>query len=270
MTGTARSTFYELQRDLLFAPNIALAAFGLVHAHLFITDRAEEWLRSPYAMERSWTVNAPGHRVLYLHCLLPAAQPLPRVPGLAILTGDVVQELPALADDPPSRPDPLPLPTDPFLVPVCLAAVTGKPSLQSLWQRVHERLGDRVWSYLPRQKRLRRNGKRYVRRAFRALNEHCLVSQHLVRIPHLERTLLTMLVLADALLLPELRRNAETIEYYPSREGFLVRAVGGVGLLKVVIASDAPWWILEEERTDAAPPVRVRFEDIHSPAGWRS
>lgn len=70
-----RRTLYRWQRSLdqqlIYYPNVALSAFGLVHVHVFLDDPSSAWGEWPYTVRSRWVVRGPGARTLYLHCVVP-------------------------------------------------------------------------------------------------------------------------------------------------------------------------------------------------------
>jgi hypothetical protein len=218
--GKRRSVYRWMQRlreHVTYYPRIAYAGLGLVHVHLFITSADATWFSYPYAVDRAWLIDRPGHHTLYLHCLLPREHLdlVPRGDAItSITTGDGWQDLAPLDEalDRTGRPvsrdataSPIPhTPVTsawhehPFILPVACELLQGPASMDALWQSVRERLGRRVWEYFTRHtRRWPRNGKAYVRKAFDHLNRHGLVLQHVVRYAPLQEHTIELVLLTD-------------------------------------------------------------------------
>jgi hypothetical protein len=278
---------HHLREHVTYYPRIAYTGLGLVHVHLFISDAAPEWFAYPYAIDRAWTLDRPGHHALYLHCLLPSDHPIPQGPGItSITTGDGWQDLAPLetALDHNGRVVPrascaAPLPRVPrldswmeypFLLPVACELLQTPGSMDALWKTIYDRLGPRVWEYFGRHTRhWPHNGKAYVRNAFRHLNRHGLVLQHVVRYAPLHEHTVDLFVMTEHT--PALRDHfaelCPTMDAYDSTEVYLLRLSGDEALIKRVITSPGVrhWWFIEHERTAHAPPVRFAYEILFDP-----
>ena len=274
--------------DVTFYPSIRYAALGLVHLHAFITDPTERHFSFPYAGDARWVASAPGKRSLYLHCLVPAPHlahvtaQLERLgPCLTITTGDgwqdndLVERTPRTisAPLPPlTRAAPIPLARGyPLIIPVATELFARRATMPDLWRTLYERVGERIWSYLPpRTRRWPRNGKAYVNHAFKLLNSYGLVQQHIVRVGQDGAIECFFLVrsLAD---LEMLRSHAPLLEYFPGNTEVLVRAQGNIEFLKAILHSDAvrAWWLA---RNESAGRPRIQVERLFDPrAGdWRT
>jgi hypothetical protein len=292
-TTRARSSFYRRQarNGLTFYPNIRYTALGLTPVHLFIPRAGAEWFSYPAAVECAWTVSAPGAPVLYLHCLIPTmhlAQELDAVRRrgqeiLVIASDDAVQHL---GDPPvdanghitrgasltPAAPKMSTVATgDPLLIPIALEVFGHRPNQEALWRSVQEHLGARVWQYLPRRRRLHRNGKYYVTSTFTNLNRAGIVQQHIIRYPPLSNVLIDVFVLLQRREeLTALAPHAASIEEYPTSEGTLARILGNLDLIKAVLPLGARWWFVDQSRTSTASSVRFQHEALYDPIrGWQ-
>lgn len=296
----SRRAFYRwmrrLRKDVTYYPRVAFAGLGLVHVHLFIRNAATEWFAYPYAIERAWTIDRPGHHLLYLHCLLPRTH-LNRVPHgpdiTSITTDDGWQDLAPLehALDAAGRPvlrdavaAPLPpvpptqvLEEEPFLLPVACELVHAPGAMAEVWRTIYERLGSRVWTYFTRHtRRWPHNGKAYVRQAFEYLNQYGLVLQHVVHYAPLQECTIELFLLAEnsRILRDHFAGVCPTMEAYPAADAVLLRVRGDDALLKRVITTPGirHWWFVEHERTATAPPVRFAYERLFDPATrtWHS
>lgn len=297
-----RTTLYRWHRTLgkrlHYYPNISFAALGFTHVHAFVRNAGDHWYTFPYAIERAWTTDHPGRHTLYLHCLIPTVTKMDeclagwRRPGetlTTITTGDGWQslvDLPRVLDRSGrvlpgatlehSTPTPwrgtTALPTTyPLAIPVLAELVAERRSLPALWQSIYDRFGPNVWRFIPpRTRRVVHNGKRYARDVLRLLNAEGLVRQHIVRYTPLhEQHLEVLLITNSTTKLRTIAQHAPVLETYPAPNGTqLVRALGDVQLLKAVIASGERWWILEDERTESAPTVRLAYEKVFEPGGW--
>lgn len=290
--GSRRAVYRWMQRlreHVTYYPRIAFAGLGLANVHLFISNAEEAWLTYPYAIERAWTIDRPGHYTLYLHCLVPTEQ-LDLVPQGAditsITTGDGWQDLAPLehAIDETGRPvirktiaSPIPrvpmttvLNDEPFLLPVALELLQAPTNMAELWRTIYERLGPSVWTYFTRStRRWPHNGKAYVRQAFDYLNQYGLVLQHVVRYTPLHEHTIELFLLTDNnnVLRDHFAGLCPTMEAYAGAETLLLCVRGDEALIKRVITSPGirHWWFVEHERTADAPPVRFAYERLFDP-----
>lgn len=290
-TRLGRSTIYAWYRELgdrlIHYPQVGVSQLGLTHLHLFVAEAHANLLSAPYAVDRAWTVSTPGTRLLYVHWLVPTAhvkRVRARLPGIVITTGDGWQTLPDLrvAVDGQGRPqvheyDERPPPgggetdlarTHPFLIPVIGELLGARRSLAAIWERIYERLGKSVWSYLPsKTRRWSHNGKSYVRQALERLAEYGLIRQHIVRYEPLHEHAIELflhIATKDDALLRAIGQVAPVMDRYPAGDGYLVRALGDHRLLKALTrtTTTVSWWFVDEERTRAAPNVRFEYETL--------
>lgn len=281
--GRPQRTVQRWLRDVevTFYPNVRYAALGLVHVHAFIPDPNDHHFTFPYAGDARWVASAPGKRSLYLHCLVPAPHlatvtaQLERLgPCLTITTGDGWQEN-ALAEGTPrtsSTPLPhlthaVPIPLArgyPLIIPVATELFARRATMPELWHTLYERVGERIWSYLPpRTRRWPRNGKAYVKHAFKLLNSYGLVQQHIVRVGQ-DGAIECFFVVGSVADLEALRAHAPLLEYFPGNTEVLVRAQGNIELLKAILHCDAvrAWWLA---RNDIARCPRIQVERLFDP-----
>lgn len=274
--GRGRRTLLRWRHTLgprtTFYPNIRYAAFDLVHIHAFMPDAHGH----PLAGDAAW-VARPGTRALYLHCLVPRAM-VARVRdelghATIFVTGDSWQEntlastqLPgALGRVPPAGHTAL-ASAYPLMIPVATELLGRQATMQDVWQALYDRMGNKVWSYLPHgTRRWPRNGKAYVRRAFEYLNRYGLVLQYVVRYD--DPTMIELFLVATTLRAVEsLRSHAPLLEFWQGDEHVLVRAQGGIGLVKAVMTANdiTDWWMVTPEE---GPPARVLIERALLPNG---
>lgn len=281
----AERTIYRWQQvlgeNLVYFPTIAWAPFRLTHVHLLVTGAGDAWFRFPFAVDASWVAVTPSDRALYLHCLVPIehltafARLLEelRLLGIASTIADLQSGDPWQLHDEPTRPPVSPVLSSiedaSFLIPVLCENQERRVSLHELWVTIYQRLGHRVWYYLPRQRRLKTNGKRYVKLAFGAMNRSQLFRQIVTRNrSDLETNVEVFLILATGVAADEvalrLQPHALAVEYAAGTRESLVRAIGGSRLLyailslpeRLTIGSKA--FLLDRNRT-MAEPTRVRF-----------
>jgi hypothetical protein len=281
----AERTIYRWQQavgeNLTYFPSIAWQPLGLTHAHLFITNATDEWFTFPFAIDAAWLARSPVERVLYLHCLVPIEHETAfarlldelRLLGIAAtikayFTGDSWQD-----HDEPRRPPLVPpgsaLREHAFLIPVACENQERRLSLHDLWTTIYGRLGHRTWFYLPHQRRLKTNGKRYVKQAFAGMNQAQLFRQLVTRNRlDLEMNVEVFLLLDPAAAVDEiavrLQAHSVSVEHAVGRRESLVRALGGVRLLYAIMALPerltlgSTGLLLDRNRT-LAEPTRVRF-----------
>lgn len=194
-----RRTLYRWRqsfgRELQVVPSFTLQRLGLVHLHLVITNPKPEWLRFPYAVEHAWLTPDLVTNQLYLHCLVPRVHKA-LVRGLLkecrswctnitmSWSGDGWQEIPGItAESVPVVPplaDEAVLREELLVVPVLFEA-WGAESMNGIWDRIRERVGDRLRRYVPRGRIYATNGKLHVRQAYERLSAQGLFRQYLVR-----------------------------------------------------------------------------------------
>lgn len=288
--GKRRSVYrwmHRLRKQVTYYPRIAFAGLGLAHVHLFIDDTGDEWLSYPYAIEGAWTIDRPGHHMLYLHCLVPVEH-LDVVPSRAgitkITTTDGWQDFAPLeealdhdgrpvARDAIASPIPrVPLSTTwqehPFILPVACELLRSPSSMDDLWHTIQQRLGGQVWEYFRRYtRRWPHNGKAYVRSAFDHLNRYGLVLQHVVRYAPLHEHTVELFLLTDNDngLRDHFAGLCPSMDTYPSKDAYLLRLQGDQAMLKRIITSPGirRWWFVNHEHP--APPVRFAYEKLFDP-----
>lgn len=293
-----RRTLYRWQRsfrDLVYFPSVSFEALGLVHVHLFIEEPGDVWRSLPYAVRAEWVVRHPGVRALYLDCLVPRAH---RDAFLALLeelgprwchhftaysSRDAWQ---VMSDDDTEQAvrsqthhvwdaiERLPL-----IVPVIFEGMESRKSLPMIWHALYQRLGNRVWEYLPRfARRLPTNGKRYVRDAYVLINRAGLFRQNTIRFPDLEGLGTPMFVRvhgkrAGALVQAFAQRVALLDVSVLDEQNVLLRVVSPPTLTSLIFssASDLPaiddWYVVDTLR-NAREPLLVRFayEQLFDPS----
>jgi len=249
--GLSTRSVYRWHRsygdDLRYFPTVDFSALGLENVHLFIRNPHAEWAALPYAIRGEWLLHAPGERTLYLHCLVPRVHAHDfdvllddlRELGLAdhieaIRSEDGWQ---ALGDtgvprhvcrdawDTVSR--------YPLVIPIVFEMLERRRSMPAVWLAVRDRLGTRVWEYLPRgARRLPHNGKRYVRDVLALLNDTFLFRQHIIRLPDDENSIQVLL---------RTHSTPPTSDYptemYRVGDEWLVRTRLSVGQLKATLRS---------------------------------
>ena len=192
--GFSTRTLYRWHRaignELRYFPVVDFSALGLLNVHLFVRNSRADWASLPYAIRGEWLLRSPGDRTLYVHCLVPRVHQREfdlllddlREAGLA----DEVEAVVSDDWDVVSR--------YPLIIPIVFEMLERRRSMPAVWLAVRERLGARVWEYLPRgARRLPHNGKRYVRDALALLNDTFLFRQHVIRLPDDERSIPVLL-----------------------------------------------------------------------------
>jgi len=291
-----RRTLYRWQRryagTFVVFPSFSVEGLGLVHVHLFIVQPSRSWSGFPYAIEQTWTTPDLARRVLYLHCIVPAAHLalverlvgnleaqgwstghvwLPSESGwqevdLVAGSGHRGREAPDTPDQ--FRDDVILLHEYPLVVPAMLETWNVQSSLPRLWERVRDRLGTGVKGYFPRRRVHLVNGKSDLREAYARLSTAGLFRQQVVRGKLLAsgnvEIFLVMRSTADRILefIEACRAFARSIESYPCPRGrWLLRLTGTADLLNAIIGALAD-----------LPGVCLRgfFADQHTTDGDRS
>ena len=265
--GLSTRSVYRWHRvygeQLRYFPTVDFSALGLLNVHLFVRNPRAAWAALPYAVRGEWLLHAPGERTLYLHCLVPRvhAQEFDvllddlRELGLAdeietIRTDDGWQHLGDAgmprhvcrdAWDVVAR--------YPLIIPIIFEMLEQRRSMPAVWLAVRERLGARVWEYLPRgARRLPHNGKRYVRDVLALLNETFLFRQHIIRLPEDEQSIQVLLRTSSA---PQ--PGEYPTETYRASDEWLVRTRLSIDGLKSILRSSVRACLFCDE------PVAARF-----------
>lgn len=288
----------ELGDGLTYYSAVTYEALGLTHLHLVIDDPRRSWENLPYAVRASWLTHGPGKRVLYLHCLVPQLHLRSFLQVLeecthhhdgdqitSITTGDGWQAL--HGDTAPPAPVGVTgagawevVERYPLLIPVICESIEVRRSLPELWNMIADRLGPRVWDFLPRgTRRMPHNGKAYVRDGLRLLNESFLFRQHVVRYAAFDA--ITMEVVLRVNAGPEemirlVSSDAPILEVFPSDDECLVRVHGTLACLTHLFTSFATlnvteWWFVDRIAANRSPmSVRFAYELLFDPttAAW--
>jgi hypothetical protein len=152
---------FRLGDQLLIVPSVWTEALGLLHAHLFIVEDREAWASCPYAIEAAAGSTKLSQDVLYLHCLVPAAQQASvaaawsRHRGVRVVWSGTGWQQFVL----PGTPLSLPLPSShadvtvlmrhPFVVPVMAESWRHPNSMGMMWARASKRLGADATACVP-------------------------------------------------------------------------------------------------------------------------
>ena len=249
--GLSPRSLYRWHRtygeQLRYFPTVDFSALGLVNTHLFIRNPRSDWTALPYAVRGEWLLHSPGDRSLYLHCLVPRVHEQSfdvllddlRELGLAdhievVRSDDGWQHLGDAhvphhvcrdAWDVVSR--------YPLVIPIVFEMLERRRSMPAVWLAVRDRLGDRVWEYLPRgARRLPHNGKRYVRDVLALLNDAFLFRQHVIRLPDDEQTIQVLLRTSSA---PQ--PSGHPTDAYRAGDEWLVRTRLSLSEFKTVLRS---------------------------------
>ncbi len=248
------STVYRWQRSLaeqlLVVPNVSVELLGLRHAHVFLTTPLGN-IDCPFAVEAAWITADFCQEVLYLHCLVPVAHVTAFTTSMA--GGTIVWSSSGWQQFLTSDEDILlPIPADavaqsdlvcqrPFVLPALMELWTYPNTLPLVWQRIHQRLGNRVKEFLPRTKIRYVNGKTHITDAFRCLQAEGLVRQQLIRYHPLLAVSVEVFVMirlgrSDVQhVLACLRGVLHAIESYPTSDGYWCRLLGPHRLLDAII-----------------------------------
>ena len=289
---------YRWQRSLgdalLVVPSIAVEHLGLSHLHVFVHGPGSEWLRLPYAIEAAWVTPDLSKEVLYLRCLIPTAHETRVIASLkelacqsyhAVTSGSGWQQF-LLSDDEPLE---LPIPDKPaandllvrcpFVVPAMMESWQYPNSLPILWERIHQRLGTTLRSFLPRTRIHYVNGKGHVNAAFQSLRHEGLIRQHVIRYHPLLAASIEVFVLLNidrgrlAVFLQELRSCLHAVESYPTSDGYFCRLLGPHKLLDAIITrSPIPASrVFFHTKRYPTPLVRFSYEKVFDPVtgSWR-
>lgn len=157
----------------------------------------------------------------------------------------------------------------PLLIPVIFEMVEQRRSLPATWEAIYARLGNAVWSYLPRfARRLPTNGKTYVKDALVLLNNAGLFRQNVIRYAPLERSSTSMLLRVEGpfdAIMHDFAEHSSTLDLYPlSRETAIVRMSIPHHQLQHILTTrwDVPritaWHFIDRPRTERMT-ARPRF-----------
>jgi hypothetical protein len=265
--GLSTRSVYRWHRtfgqQLRYFPTVDFAALGLLHVHLFLRNPHVGWDSLPYAIRGEWLLHAPGERTLYLHCLIPRVHERDfgmllddlREAGMADEIELVHSEegwqhlgeerMPRRvchdAWDVVSR--------YPLIIPIVFEMLEHRRSMPAVWLAVRERLGARVWEYLPRgARRLPHNGKRYVREVLALLNTTFLFRQHVIRLPDDSQTIPVLLRTTSLPQTPEV-----PTETYRTGEEWLVHTRLTLAAFRALLRAPLRACLFCDE------PVQVRF-----------
>jgi hypothetical protein len=262
---------------------------------LVITNPAEYWLRFPYAIEHAWVTENLTENLLYLHCIVPAAQKA-QVRGLVreceragwcknvMLSWSTTswQELAGAGVE--RGPEPGVVRCDavlreyPLVVPVLFESWAHPENLAGVWSGISEHIGGRLRQYVPHGRIYGANGKLHVRQAYDLLNEHGLFRQYVVRYEGwVTGSLEVFIVLRHASewlaeLREALRPSVAAMESFTGNDGStVVRAVGQHDLLLAVfgllddLRSHGARCYLRNPRANTKAPVRFCYELLFDP-----
>ena len=296
-------------------PSIDFKHIGLIHLHIIIPQALEKWLSLPFCVEALWLCSGTKKRVLYLHCLIPKqwkediANMLERKetrklsPGLTYLFSSegrqTVNQLHSCIDQTgrihtpvqephrvnidiyqgDGKPSPV-LERYPFIIPIIFEHYGKRISMEKLWIRIIDRLGKKVWSYLPRgTKRRCTNGKGYIRKGYRLMNDYGIFSQNFLRYKPLLTHALEFVLLIHHESLEELQKQISklvpytpVVEVYPGTAGTsLIRIIGDSSLCYKLMEffpdreSGVEWCMMDKIRTWAVKEkVRFRYEEFYN------
>jgi hypothetical protein len=148
--------------------------------------------------------------------------------------------------------------------------------LPELWSVIAERLGSRVWQFLPRgTRRMPHNGKAYVREALRLLNATFLFRQHIIRYAAYDANTMEIVMRVCAGIDEMLRivsGDTPILEVFPAGDECLVRLHGTLSCLMRLFSAFTTldviaWWFVDRT-ADQQSPLHVRFayEQLFDPA----
>lgn len=294
ITPRSAQRWHQAFKDLTYFPNAECEALGLVHIHLFLLEPRGNWNEWPYGVQAQWVVRERSVPMLYVHSLVPREHEGEIRKLLAELCEEgwmVSVEVVATRDawQVFERNDATVairraaqnawdmIERYPLVLPVLFEMMEHRRTIPDVWQAIRQRLGKRVWQYLPDGVEvLPHNGKRYVTEALRLVNENYLVRQHIVRFP--SQYMHTMDVLATipssfSEILHLAGNDAPLQEIFPiSEHEHLVRLTGTVNLLRRILKNRSvahEWWFVDNDTTP--PPARFAYELLFDPATteWR-
>ncbi|HSQ05806.1 MAG TPA: hypothetical protein VLN59_17330, partial [Burkholderiales bacterium] len=299
-------TLYRWHRKfgerLIYYPAVAYSSFGLVHWHLIIEEPRGRWDEWPYSIRADWIVRRPGQRHLYLHCLIPRIHEdvvrellddlvslgfaknttiLTSEDGAQYLCGMLHTKTTSSAESAVVWRDALSGIHDlieryPLVLPVTFEMTEQRRSIPRLWDVIYDRLGERVWEYLPpRITRMPHNGKIYVREALRLLCDAFLVRQHMIRFQPLEEISIDLIAVTaggpeDALNL--VGNEPPLVEIFPSvHETCIVRVSSTLSFLTKFFSAGTmnimTCFFVDRTMNEREPvSVRFRYEELFDPA----
>lgn len=276
---------HRLGSSLIVSPVFALERLGLSHVHAFVSAPRSGWEDLPYAVERVWVTPDCTTRLLYLHCVVPSAQEavalerlravgecevftsgtgwqrlLPgrewTMPSIARCRGQGVERL---------------LRDVPLVVPAIFEGWRETLSLDKTWQRIKERLGQHVRSYVPRQRYYATNGKRHVRAAYHALSHEGLFVQYAVHYHPRSADGVEAFVQCDhdvaAAFVERVRDEATLLAMHPGTDRVLFRVAGSARLLPLLLDAGASrcYWVHHRATDECPARVRFAYEKLFDP-----
>lgn len=292
----------RLGDGITYYPTLDYEALGLVHWHLLIEEPTPDWERWPYAIKADWVVQRPGAKTLYLHCLIPRVHEIDLqqiveewikagcgTSFTLIKTGDGAQLLRGMLSTALPDGDDVPVlwrspvrgawelvERYPLIIPVIFEMTEHRRSMPQVWTIVRERLGDTVWTYLPRgAPRLPHNGKAHVRDALRLISDSLLVRQYLIRFAPLQAITMDLLAVIDAPLadvLTLIGPEQPLTDVYPiTKHSYLVRVTAAYPLLarffRSAVTTVRDWRFIDHAENNLHPcPARFQYERVFDPA----
>jgi hypothetical protein len=274
----------EMGTALTHFPTFSVEDLGLVHLHLFIRQPDLRWSRFPYAVEALWVTSNLNDSLLYLHCLVPhvhrehvhmlvTSNLLPHG-GINIVwtssswqciklgTHDGFQREFPIHTWPEMPPAQIPR-RFAFGIPVIGEAWNQRVGMNTVWKKIHARLGIKARQYFPHQRFYPHNGKHHVRKTFDALQKGGLFRQHVVRCQE-ECTLIITTDTYGQTLPFAAESTTTTAELFPTNtKGGLWRVDGQPSLLRIR-HTFKPSAIYLVESTEH-PKVRLHYEWLFDP-----
>ena len=262
-------------------PNVSVEPLGLRHAHVFLSNPGD--ITCPFAVEAAWVTMDFCQEVLYLHCLVPLSQTEQFIQsmtgGTIVWSSSGWQQFLTEENDVLLPVEPDAVETDllrrtPFVLPAMTELWRYPNSLPLVWQRIHQRLGNRIKEFLPRTKIRYVNGKTHITDAFSLLQREGLVRQQIIRYHPLLAVSVEVFVMirldrADVQrLLEGLRQVLHAVESYPTSDGYWCRLLGPHRLLDAIIKLPATIrahlrLVYFHTKRHPTPLVRFAYETLY-------
>jgi len=307
----------SLKSVMEFYPSIDLSSFGLVHVHIILSGACDEMLRLPFALEAYWLMPKPGERVLYLHCALPEDfkkdfqllfKDLKKagffkgfVHFFSFDGWQVVHELSNCIDGDGRIRFPIVeefainkeafgkklmsasglMKSYPLVVPVIFENFGKRLSLIQSWGLIRQRVGRRVWSYLPKgTRKMPVNGKGYVKRAFKLLCDWSLFRQNIIHYrPLLDHSVEIFMILITNknddiyYFIEGFREICPVVEFYPGTQNVsMLRILGDTDLIYALMdrfpegtQKQVEIFFLDKSKTWGMEKCRLLYEQLFDP-----
>ena len=159
----------------------------------------------------------------------------------------------------------------PVVLPAIFESWDHTASLEGTWRRIHNRLGNEVRAYLPRQRCYHTNGKLHVREAFDRLSQEGLFVQHVIRYTPVSKQSINALIILDRLratrFLESVQGECWSIAAHPGGEHCLLRLTGDVALFDAILGAghQRVYWMDRTATETCAAQVRFAYDQLFLP-----